>query len=256
MAKRNRKVTLRADATLSKESGLATRSMLDIQALQCLAEEMLSVCLAGLRPFGVNPWAALKAVSSGGPRTGRAELADKIFRDIDLLGRVAQDWAEHPEFVDPSGHPKILPIYGTGATFATLTRRHFGKRSLKQILEFGVRTKVIERVGADKVAQLAACVMLTGNPVLMLAHIVLSMRRLLDVGKRNSLISAESRVPERFAYRLIPRKESERFANVMRPQLINTVEMANRLLMKYSVRDRPRRAGDELVGVHAYVFRD
>lgn len=121
-----------------------------------------------------------------------------------------------------------------------------------------MQTRVIERVGSDRVALLNAVVMLTGDPLLLLALRVLSIRRLLDAARRNSLRASDRAglVPEHIASSVIPLDQAVDFSDLVRPYPSNVVDMANRWLSKYSVRDQPRAANSELVGVRTFVFRD
>jgi hypothetical protein len=219
---------------------------------------MLNVCFAGLRSFGVDGKRALESLRSVRSVDGRTPFAKKMFRAVDLMARLAQEWMENPLYLGPSGRPKVLSVYGKGVSFAALVRRHFGRRKVNVVLEFAIKTGVLERVGSDKVAQVNPFVMVTGDPNLVLARTVLSIRWLIDVAKRNGLRSSDKAglVPERMAFALVPKERSAAFAELMRPQLSNVTEMANGWLTQYAVRDQSRQSGTELVGVHTYVFRD
>jgi hypothetical protein len=220
--------------------------------------EMVGVCLATARSFGVDTDKVLEALHSTGSRPGRVTFARQLFRDVDLLARVAQDWMENAGYLDDAGRPKLLPIRGKEESFSTLARKHFGERNLNEIIELAARLGMLERVGADKVAQLSPFVMMTGDPLLVMARAVLSVRWLLGVAQRNGLelSGTAGRVPERMAFMVVPKECAAAFAELMRPQLSNVAEMANRVLTQYAVRDQDSRQGTELVGVHAYVFRD
>lgn len=116
---------------------------------------------------------------------------------------------------------------------------------------------MLERVGPNQVAQVNPIVLMTGDPLLVLARAVLSVRWLLGVAQRNGLRSSgRAMVPDRMAFMVVPKKYGDAFADFMRPQLSNVVEMADGWLTKYAVRDQDGHAGSELVGVHTYVFRD
>jgi hypothetical protein len=249
-----RKAAVRAPSRRRPQAGPSTKPSVE----ECLATEMLSVCLMGLRSFGVDAEKTLKSQRSIRSLNGQVPVARKIFQDSLSLGELATEWMENAHYVDQSGRPSVLPIRGKGATFSTLVQKYFGKRRLDEILDFAMRTRVIERVGSDKVAQVNAVVMLTGDPLLVLARTVLSVRWLLDVARRNGLRASDQSelVPERLACSLIPRARSAEFADLMRPYLYNMTERTNRWLAKYTVRDRRREGDTELVGVHTYVFRD
>lgn len=224
-----------------------------------LASEMLGVCLAALRAFGVDPEKILKSRRVDFEAEGRAPCARKIYDNLQALAELATEWTENRRYLDKSGRPAVLPIRGKGVTFHKLVRKYFGARSLEKVLKLALHTRVVERVGSDRLAQLNTVVMVRGDPILVLARSVLSIRWMLEVAKQNGLRPSEEKaglLPEIIACSLIPRDEAPKFAELLRPHLANFADMANRRLSKYSVRDQPRAADAALVGVHTYVFRD
>ena len=250
---------------LQMRTGTRSRKSRSLHGSGCAIQELLSnelveVCLVAMRAYGLDVMKILRSQLTRSAQRGRAPIARKIFRDAYWLSELATEWTENPKFVDATGRPQVIPIHGTNTSFAALTRKYFGRRKLSEVLDLAFRTRVIERVGSDKVAQRNACVMLTGNPILLLARAVLCVRWLLKVTESNGIHAAvrSGLLPERMAFSVIPDKRSAQFANVMRPQLSNAIEMGNRWLSKYTVRNRAKdidRKGG-LVGIHAYVFRD
>ncbi|MGH8254605.1 MAG: DUF6502 family protein [Steroidobacteraceae bacterium] len=225
-----------------------------------LGAELVGVCLAAVRPYGVDSAQVLRSPLTVKASTGRATFARKLFHDTYWLGELATEWTENPDYVDASGRPRVLAVYGQGATFAALVRRYFGARRLQPILKLALRTGVVEQVGSHKVAHVNACVMLTGQSTLLLARAVLCVRGLLSATQSNGLgVSKTTQLsPDRLACSFVPRESFGQFAGLMRPQLHNLVDQGNRWLSDHTVRDRPRDAEDRkgLMGVHAYVFRD
>ena len=239
---------------------LAQRRAGEPSVEELLAQELLSVCLAALNSYGVDAAKVLESQRSVRSLSTQAPTARKIFHDMHRLGELTTEWTENPHYVDHSGRPKVLPIDGKGASFATLVRKYFGVRRLPEILALAYRTRVLEQVGPDRVAQLNATVMSTGNPVPLLARTVLSVRWLLNVAERNGLRSSDKAqlVPERMACSVVAKEHFAEFSDLMRPQLSNLVDMGNRWLTKCTVKAGPKGIGRRarLIGVHAYVFRD
>ncbi|HVA41819.1 MAG TPA: hypothetical protein VNF49_14215 [Candidatus Binataceae bacterium] len=225
-----------------------------------LGAELLAVSAAALRPYGLDAEEILRSRGGVASSGGRTPVARKLFQDVYALGELATEWTENASYVDKAGQPRVLPIRGKTASFASLARKHFGRRSVLRVLEFAEQTRVVERVGTDQVAQINACVMLTGNRLLMLARAVLSVRWLLGAAQANGRATSEHAElwPDRQAYAVVPKEHFEAFADQMRPQLYNLADVTNRWLTKHAVRDQPRIVGSKsgLVGVHAYVFHE
>lgn len=225
-----------------------------------LGTELLGVCVAALQCYGVQGARILKTDPSKILAAKRPRLAARLLHDTFSLGKVVEDWSENPRYIDESGRPRVLPLRGRGSTFSALVAKHFGRRDTQRVLELALRTRVVERVGPDKVAQINACVMLTGHPTLLLARAVLSIRGFLEVIRRNSATNAKRSAlsPERMATAYVRREDFEEFAALMRPQLSNLTDQGNRWLTAHMVRDRPRASDRDVAftGVHAYVFQE
>jgi hypothetical protein len=223
-------------------------------ALGC---ELLAVCLEMLTQHGLtrSELSRLRRL----PLSKRAGIpaSTKLFNDISDMGRLVSQWADSPEYVDTEGRPKVLPLKGPGPSFAALATRYFPGRSLKELVEIGIATKVLERVGSDKVGHLGACVLLTGKPILLLGHAVRSIRWFLATASHNSgdLGPHATAWPERQAFAELSEDDFEEFLGFVRQPIINFSEMCNRWLMARSGRGRGR--GRKIfLGAQAYVFRD
>lgn len=225
--------------------------------LNSLGGELLGVCMAALGEYGIKPAAIAHLAAKAATNGGETPTARALFADVDKLGDLANEWAENPDFLDSTGKPKILPIHGTGVSFAGLVDRFFPGRRLEEIIEMGCRTRVLERVGASKVAQFGGCVIFAGNPTLMLAHAIHSIRwflttTLVNAGRKESYSAS----PDRRACSQVPAELYEEFSKVMRQPLINLVEMGNRWLSARAPAPPEASGKTVAMGVHAYVFRD
>lgn len=246
-------------ATASKPRGRKKKTSVTTRLEEILAGELLGVCVAAMRHYGIDSHKALALLSRLESGAG-TPVARKLFQDANRLGDLATEWNENSQFLDPSGRPKVLPIRGRGATFEALVRKYFGSGHLTEILEFAVQTHVIERMDRNEVAQLSDCVMLTGNRVLLFARAILSVQWLLSSAENNGVPRTEPSyaLPERMACAYIPKDRVAEFSSVMRPHLFNVLDMGNRWLSEHMVRDCPKDIDGHaaLVGVHAYVFRE
>ena len=221
-----------------------------------LAVELLEVCLDSAGSYGARRQRVLAALQSAERGTRRASLARRLFHDTHWLGELANCWARDPMYVEEAGHPLPLRVNGPAPSFSALVRRYFQSRKVADILQLALSTGVICRTARGRVALRDPCVMLTGQPELLLARAVLCVRGLLAATANNGRGAALS--PDRLACSVVDKGQFESFAALMRPRVYELVETGNRYLSEYAVREQPGEAGGgrSLVGVHAYVFSD
>lgn len=226
--------------------------------IDALATELLGVCMATLKQYGVSSNRLLALSRRTIASAGEIPTATSMFQDVDQLGELANEWADNPVYVDSSGRPKVLPISGSAPSLAALASQFFCGRTTEEILEMGCRMRILERIGKDKVAQFGGCVIFTGNPALMLMHAIQSVRWFLSTTLANASPNVPAKVlPDRKACSLVNQKDLPEFIRAMRQPIISLVETANRWL---SARTPTTSTGDRQkavrMGVHAYLFRD
>jgi hypothetical protein len=124
-------------------------------------------------------------------------------------------------------------------------------------LQIAIETKVVERVGRRSVGHLGACVLLTGNQTLLLAHAVRTIKWFLGTTYYNARTAdTESARPERQAFAELSENDFADFQNVMREPIVNLTEMCNRWLMARSSSTKHQNAKKVMIGVQAYIFKD
>ena len=222
-----------------------------------LARELLGVCAGMLADYGLSS-KELRELTGSTVRPRRdVPTAQRLFRDIAQLSELLNEWADATDYVDESGRPAILEIEGTHRCFSRLVAKYFDSRPVGEVIDLGCKTRVLERVGPNKVAQLSACVVLTGNPTLVLAHAVYSVRSFLATTRHNAMAPAGGCIlPDRKAATVLSAEDLPDFVAAMRQPTANLVEMGNRWLTRRAAekkRTSPRKA---LIGIHVYVFQD
>ena len=232
---------------------------LDPEIREILAGEMLGVCISALKQYGISSGRLADLSNRAIARPGETPTASRLAKDVDQLAKLASVWMGSVEYVDDAGRPKVLPIRGTAPSFACLAKKFFGRRTLEEVVELGVKTQVLERVGDDKVAQFGGCVIFAGNPCLMLVHAIQSISCFLATTLVNATSNGSwaTRLPDRKASAMIAAENVDKFFGVMRESIINTIEMANRWLMAHEEKNiKAYNSKAVKVGVHAYVFRE
>lgn len=242
----------------SKAKHIGNVGAVDTEVIEVLAREFLSVCVAALKQYGVDSSRLTRLCKEAVELPGKIPTASRLIDDADRLAELATEWMENTAYIDAIGRPKVIPINGPEPSFACLVRKHFRCRQVRAVLEFGLRTRVLERVGAAKVGQFGGCVIFAGNPNLMLVHAIQSVRSFLGTTLRNASLkgSSFSTFPDRKASAVIPEGCTDEFVRIMRQSVINTVEMANRWLAARRNDTRVKNGKAVKMGVHAYVFRD
>ena len=231
----------------------------DDELRDLLAGELLAVCVGVLKEHGLSVQRILQLARKVTKCDDGIAAATRLFQDVSDLGQLVSEWAENPAYVDSVGRPKVLPISDGRCSFGSLVRKYFNARSVAEILQLGCTTRVMEQVGPGRVGHLGACVLLTGNPLMLLGHAVRSIRWFLGTARYNAQAqqSIASTWPERQTFTELPEDEFQEFLKFMREPIINLTEMSNRWLMARATWRRPdTRTRKVMMGVQAYVFRD
>lgn len=224
-----------------------------------LARELLAVCVNTLKKRDLSVRRISQLAREAIESNAEIPATTRLFQDISDLGLLASEWAENPAYVDSIGRPKVLPICGDSASFRHLAKKYFCSRSIGEVLQLGYKMHVLEPVGASQVGHLGACVLLTGNSLMLFAHAVRSIRWFLGTAEYNAHAerSTVSTWPERQAFTELPEDEFQELLRFMREPIINLTEMSNRWLMaRAAERQSSGRAKKITMGVQAYVFRD
>lgn len=227
---------------------------------ETLGVELLSVCIAALKSYGLSS-KSLKILVSRALKAEPSSLAttSRVLDDAQRLAEAVNRWGEDPEYLDETGSPALLSTIGPRPSFAALSAEYFAGRELGDVISFGCDAGVIERVSGDRVARLNNCVVLTGNSFLMLAHSVRAVRRFLataDHNRHKSTLVSEG-WPDRVSYVDVSDEDFTEFIRVMRQQIVGLVEMSNRWLVHRAANSKAtKKPRKRIAGVHAFIFQD
>ena len=92
--------------------------------------------------------------------------------------RVIHGWQTDPQFLDEEGSPAVLPIRGTGATFAALVERYGGDVPPISVLNELLRTEAVARNQADFVRLRKQSTRMRGYTVESITEVATRMRDL------------------------------------------------------------------------------
>lgn len=227
---------------------------------EALAGELLGACMSTLKSYGVRAdrLSALADRAVDG-EFSEAGAVKSVLADAQSLSDVLNKWFEDPAYRDLTGRPAMLPIEGSdGCNFAALAREFFPGRPVAEVVTFGCKANVLERVGRHKVALLNSTVLFAGNSMLILAHSIRSVRRLLCTGEFNRRAKAASLEtwPDRTSLVDVSAQDFDEFVRFIRPQIGTWIEMSNRWLFQRSQQTKDRARQKRVAGLQVFVFRD
>jgi hypothetical protein len=232
----------------------------DKRVREALAGELLGTCMSILKTYGVRAekLAALAAGAAAG-NFSQANAVTAVLAEAQSLSDVMNKWVEDPEYRDLTGRPAILSIQkDSGCSFGALAQEFFPNWSVADVVTFGNKANVLERVGRRKVALLNSTVLFSGNSSLILAHSVRSVRRLLRTGEfnRRAKSAALESWPDRTSLVEVAAEDFEEFVKFVRPQISGWIEMSNRWLFQRSQLSKNRLRKKRVAGLQVFVFRD
>jgi hypothetical protein len=234
----------------------------DIRRREALASELIGVCMATLRSYGLPArrlvqLARRAAIDCAGPAPIASATA--LLADAQRLADATNKWVEDPAYRDDTGRPAVLPLRPGGPrSFATLAREFFPDRTAAAVLALGCRANVFERLGRDKVALLNSTVLFTGTSLPILAYSIRTVRRFLGTAdfNRRARASALQGWPDRTSFVDVSDADFQEFVRVFRPQISDLIESSNRWLFQRSRLPKNRGRRTRIAGLQVFVFRD
>jgi hypothetical protein len=136
---------------------------------------------------------ALKERAAGLARQSRRiRQSDQVLDKINSMARVLEEWQRNRLYRGADGSPKVIPIRGQGTTFESLIRKFAPGMSIPAALRFLASQSDVRRVSDKKVALLGSVDLIyPGTPEVLLAAMVVRIRRLANTMMRNARIPPE-----------------------------------------------------------------
>jgi hypothetical protein len=249
----------RSTTTRRTRAAISTASGESI-VLEALATELLSACMATLKTHGLSAGKLVElAARASVHKTSRKSAFSAVLAEAECLANLLNKWGENPRYRDATGRPAVLSLgKRAGCNFTALAREFFPNWSVANVAEFGAKTRVIERIGRDKVAMINSTVLFTGNAPLILAHLIRSVRRLLGTGNFNRGAGSAllEGLPDRTSIVAVSDEEFREFVKFIRPQVSDWIEMSNRWLFQRSQSTKNKGHKNREAGLQIFVFRD
>jgi hypothetical protein len=224
-----------------------------------LAQELIGVCVEGLKTFGLGRRRlATLAAKARASNSKRISSAGQVLTDADQLGHAISKWAEEPAYSDSTGRPAVLSVRDSGrSSLAKLAHEFFPGWAVADVVTFGCKANVFERVGSDKVALLNNCVLFPGNSPLILAFAIRTVQRVLRAADFNRHVtSAIEGLPDRAVWVEVSEDDFRDFVRFIRPQVSGLLEIGHRWLTRRAALPKNRGKKKRLAGVQMFVFRE
>jgi hypothetical protein len=246
--------------TIRRTHAAITAKSSDEIVVEALARELLSVCMETLKTYGLSAdTLAELAASVSGERAGRKSAFSAVLAEAECLANLLNKWMENPKYRDATGRPAVLPLAKRkGCSFAALAQEFFPAWSVADVVGFGTKTRVVEKVGRDKVAMINSTVLFTGNASLILAHLIRSVRRLFSTGdfNRRARSAMLEGWPDRTSIVAVSDEDFSEFLKFIRPQVSDWTEMSNRWLFQRSQSTKNKTRKKREAGLQIFAFRD
>ena len=226
--------------------------------LDCLARDLLGVCIKALMQFGANPGKGMIDVRSF---PCRAKYAREMLGDVDKVARIHTHWNRKTGYFDEDGHPIIISASGPPPSYEALCTDCGLAADWERLLALSLRFRMCSRVANGRLTFLSEIALFTGVPSFVLAYAVVSIERHLkaiEFNARPGRNVSESLV-DRTAWVNLSEREFRQFATAMRGILHAFIESSDRRLLAAVARDASRSQKGlrrRISGVTAFIFRD
>ncbi len=188
-----------------------------------LAVELFVIISAALTQFGVPGAGQDSAFGRARQLAAPPRVSGPLLLDIRGLSQVLRAWSREPDYLDQAGRPKVLSIFGPGATFQSLAERFVPGVSVPSVIEsLCARSEVSIRAG-DRIALVGGVLVnLADSPNHLLAHGIRQIDQLLATLLHNATTrqggGGESRA-ERMWHGVITSAGFDDLMQELRPQI-------------------------------------
>jgi hypothetical protein len=228
------------------------------EQLDSLALELYGVVRVALGKYGLARKDQQRLFDRSQRLSTVAPASASHLDQIRPLGDLMTSWLEEAPYVDEGGRPKVLPIAGRGATFQSLAKRFLPKQPLAEVVALAARCANVGTLPGGKIALYGdTMVNLAKTSESILAQTVFHIKHITDTCLHNLQLSdASGGRTERIVNHVISAEEFEKFRHVIRPQLHDVCERADRLLKSGAGRKSAKRQARGAAGIGIYVYYD
>lgn len=227
--------------------------------LEPLTLELFGFLRGLLASHGLSPSRMRRLFEQSGRQATFEDVSGPLLEQFRGLGDLVAAWLEEGPYVDEVGKPRLLAIEGSGATFESLARRFLPGTSVATAVDLACQWANAGTLPGDRIALFGdTMVNFAKSSECALAQTVSHIRKVAGTCQHNVQSaqdgSATGRL-ERIVGHELTREEFEQFSKVIRLQLHDQCERADRVLK--GTKNQSRKAGPKgTAGIGLYVYFD
>ncbi len=227
------------------------------QTREDLAVELYAIIRLALKRFGVSPAQQRRAMARSKELSSVPYVSGPLLRGARGLGAILLEWSREAEYLDSHGHPRVLPIAGTGATFESLARRFLPEMPLQDVVSLACQTAEVARRPGSKIALIGSIlVKIAKSRELYLAHGLRQIDQLLETmlyNRQKALKRFKVGRMERMAVGIISRAKFKVLMHELRPQIYDLLLGVDSSVQRHQPKSVRRLRGATAVSVGLYV---
>lgn len=183
----------------------------------------------------------------------RPQQSRILMRNIQAVGDLLTTWRRDKRYTQSDGSPRVLPIYGSGATLESLARKFAPNMSINEVVKTICAQAEATVTRDNKVALMGAAVILHPKTMeVTLATLISRIRHIADTVIYNAAIPEGVRGMGRFERTVsgqLTEKQLKKYAQVVVPRLQDVCEYVEAGLKTRA--GRTRKSGG--VGIYFYI---
>ena len=227
-----------------------------------LAVELYATIRLMLKGFNFTSTQGKRAFSRANLVKSPPRVSGPLLCDSYGVGELLLEWSRAAPYLGEDGKPRLLPIKGPGATFASLARRFLPQKTTDEAVEMVCRTAEVATRPGDTIALLGNILVNVGTSrESLLAHAIRQIDRLCQTILHNAQVHAhgfrkESGHMERSVQGVIARSAFKGFMQELRPQIYDLLQRVDSSMDGREPKSRRSLRDATAVSVSVYVSQE
>jgi hypothetical protein len=225
--------------------------------LRNLAAECFQIAAQVLMEFGLSRQETAAAMKRAMYARRKIMLSIEILRRYRQVGQMINFWRGDKRFKGADGPPKVIPIYGRGATFETLAHKFAPGAPIEQLVDFVCHHGDATRSTKNTLALVGSNVLIYAkSPEVTMAALNDNFRKLAGTFAKNTKIPKGQKASglfQRTVDGFLSEKNFLKFAKDIRPQL---QDLCNVVEAGLEDGRRPKGRDNRYCGMSLYLFQD
>ncbi len=222
--------------------------------LRELAQECFQITVETLLELGLSRKQSDEAMTRALHSRRKSRPSSEMLQRYSEVSSILRGWRREKRFLTPEGEPKVLPVYGKGATFEALARKYAPGAPVKVLVDYICLYGDATRLTKNKVALVGSNVLIVEKtPQVAMAAINQNFRQLTYTILKNTNTPAKGTgLFQRMVRGFLSEKGFQKFAKEIRPHLHDLCSVVDDALEPgRKVAGRKR-----MCGMSLYLFQD